>query len=252
MDRFQTVLPDVLKHEGGWADHPADPGGATMQGVTLATFRRYYGRGRTKADLRGITRAQLEAIYRKGYWSPVHAEQMWPGLDRCAFDGAVNSGPSRGLRWVQKGVGAKADGKWGPQSLAAIQDTVGRVKAVQRACAARMGFLQGLRHWKTFGRGWSRRVAEVEAKATQEAGMGAVQRQHEAQAARKGSQGQLAGAGGSGGAPAILWGADVPWETLLPVAALVAIAAFILLQKSRHNRDRAEAYEALNMETTND
>lgn len=251
MTRFQQILPDVLKHEGGYVDHPADPGGATMQGVTLETFRRFYGRERTKSDLRNITRAQLETIYRQGYWSKVRAEQMWPGLDRAAFDAAVNSGPSRGLRWVQVGVGARPDGAWGPETASMVRGLVStpeRVKAIQRACAARMGFLRGLRHWSTFGRGWSRRVAEVEAKATQEAGMGPSQRRVEAEKARQVGKGQEGAAGASGGSPLVLWGVDVPWEVLVPLGVFLIFAVFVLIQKARHNRNRAAAYEALTME----
>lgn len=60
MDRnFRRALPLVLKHEGGWADHPKDPGGATMKGVTLATFRRYVKADATKTDLRNISEEQI-------------------------------------------------------------------------------------------------------------------------------------------------------------------------------------------------
>lgn len=246
MNRFQEVLPLTLQKEGGWSDHKADPGGATMQGVTLETFRRFYGRDRTKEDLRNISRKQLEHIYQTGYWYPSCADKMWKGLDRVAFDAAVNSGPKRGIQWVQKAVGARADGSWGPETSKAINQPQDYVKTVQRACAARMGFLRGLSHWSTFGRGWSRRVAEVEAKATQEAGMSPSRRRVETEKARQVAKGQSGAATGSGGSPFALWGMDVPLEVVVPIAVLMVFAAVILIRRASHNKDRAAAYEALN------
>jgi len=93
-DRFSTVLAETLTHEGGWADHPKDPGGATMKGVTLATYRQYYPNA-TKADLRKISDADLKMIYRTGYWDKVRGDDLPPGVDLMTFDVAVNSGPRR-------------------------------------------------------------------------------------------------------------------------------------------------------------
>lgn len=160
---FEACLAITLKHEGGWADHPQDPGGATMKGVTLATFRKYRP-GATKADLRNISDADLRRIYRDGYWDEVRGDDLPAGLDLVAFDGAVNSGPSRGAKWVQSAVGAQADGRIGPATLLSVgkADTS---TAIRRACQERMRFLQGLKTWPTFGKGWQRRVNEVEAAA---------------------------------------------------------------------------------------
>lgn len=93
-DRFARALPLVLAHEGGWADHPRDPGGATMKGVTLATFRRYVPNA-TKDKLRNISDEMLARIYREGYWDIVKGDELPPGLDYALFDWAVNSGPRR-------------------------------------------------------------------------------------------------------------------------------------------------------------
>jgi lysozyme family protein len=154
----------VLKHEGGWADHPKDPGGATMKGVTIGTFSQFKGRKVSKDELRNISDADLQAIYRRKYWGVVKADELPSGLDFVAFDAAVNSGPARGARWLQEALGVAADGKIGPATLAhARAANVDLV--IDRACDARLMFLQRLKTWPTFGKGWARRVAEVRAAA---------------------------------------------------------------------------------------
>ena len=162
-ENFAACLAETLRHEGGWSDHPKDPGGATMKGVTLDTYRRWRP-GATKAQLRAITDAEVAAIYRKGYWDAVNADDLPAGLDLVAFDGAINSGPSRGAKWLQAGVGVKQDGKVGPATIAAARAYDTRT-AVNRACDARLAFLRTLGTWPTFGKGWSRRVASVRSTA---------------------------------------------------------------------------------------
>lgn len=163
-DNFPACLAETLRHEGGWADHPKDPGGATMKGVTLATYRRWKP-GATKDDLRRITDAEVAAIYRKGYWDAVNGDDLPAGLDLVAFDGAVNSGPARGAKWLQQALGVTADGKIGPKTIAAARAAQAEA-VIDRACDLRMAFLRGLNTWPTFGKGWGRRVNEVRDAAT--------------------------------------------------------------------------------------
>jgi lysozyme family protein len=157
---FERSLAEVLKHEGGWADHPKDPGGATMKGVTIGTFAQFKGRKVTKEELRNISDADLRAIYRRKYWDVVNGDDLPAGLDFVAFDAAVNSGPSRGARWLQSALGVPADGKIGRVTIAAAQAANPEL-AIDRACDERLAFLQRLKTWQTFGRGWGRRVADV-------------------------------------------------------------------------------------------
>lgn len=163
-DNFAACLPEILKHEGGWADHPKDPGGATMKGITIGTFAQWRGRKVTKAELRAISDAEVAAIYKRNYWDKVRADDLPAGLDLVAFDAAVNSGPSRGARWLQAGLGVAADGKVGPKTIAAAQ-AADADDAINRALDVRLAFLRGLKTWPTFGKGWGRRVADVRAKA---------------------------------------------------------------------------------------
>lgn len=161
MDRnFKVSLKEVLKHEGGWSDHPSDPGGATMKGVTLATFRSFVNPKGTKSDLKKITDAQLETVYRRQYWDKVHGAELTDGVDFAVFDYAVNSGPSRAVKDLQKVVGVSQDGKIGPKTLAGIK-AMGAKNVINKLCDERLAFLKRLKTWPTFGKGWSRRVAGV-------------------------------------------------------------------------------------------
>lgn len=161
---FESCLAETLRHEGGWADHPKDPGGATMRGVTIGTFAQFKGRKVTKAELRAISDADLRAIYRRNYWDKVKADDLPSGLDLVAFDAAVNSGPARGARWLQQALGVTADGKIGPATIAAAQKAdAGFI--VERAINVRLAFLKSLKTWGTFGKGWQRRVDAVRAEA---------------------------------------------------------------------------------------
>jgi lysozyme family protein len=159
-DNFERCLKLVLVHEGGWSDHPRDPGGATMKGVTLSTFRDFYGAHQTAETLRRITDAQISTIYRAGYWDPCRCNKLPLGVDFAVFDAAVNSGVRRASRWLQDSVLADVDGWIGPQTLSYTQglDPVG---VIERICDTRLAFLQRLATWPTFGRGWGRRVSET-------------------------------------------------------------------------------------------
>lgn len=157
---FDKVLLQVLKHEGGWSDHPRDPGGATMKGVTLAVFRRFYGDESSKDDLRGITNQQLENIYRTDYWDRCWCDELPNGIDLAVFDTAVNSGPSRSIRFIQEAVNTDVDGAIGPNTLAKILSDEPE-KIINGMLDQRLKFLQSLTTWDTFGKGWGRRVQEL-------------------------------------------------------------------------------------------
>jgi lysozyme family protein len=161
---FETSLAHVLKHEGGFVDHPADPGGATNMGITRATLARARNRPVTAADVRALTRAEASSIYRRFYWNPVRADDLPAGLDHAVFDLAVNSGPGRAAKLLQRVVGVAQDGTIGPATIDAARraSPAETIRALQRE---RLAFLQGLATWPVFGRGWRSRVASVEREA---------------------------------------------------------------------------------------
>lgn len=161
---FDAALACVLHHEGGWSDDPRDPGGPTFRGITLPTLAAHRGRPVTSAELRALSAAEIGAIYRARYWRAVAADRLPEGVDLAVFDLAVNSGPGRAARLLQASLGLDQDGRIGPVTLAAAAraEPAALVREIGRR---RLSFLQRLAAWTAFGRGWSRRVADVEAEA---------------------------------------------------------------------------------------
>ena len=166
MDRFERAFALLAVHEGGYSNHPDDPGGATNRGVTQRTYDSYRARhGLERRDVRQITDAEVAEIYRGQYWDAIRGDDLPAGVAYCVFDAAVNSGPGRALRWLQAEIGAAVDGVIGNETLglAARRDPV---RLIDGYCARRLTFMKRLRHWPTFQNGWSRRVAEVRAQST--------------------------------------------------------------------------------------
>ncbi len=163
--RFQACLAEVLRHEGGYADHPSDPGGATNMGITIGTLSDWIGRPASKQDVRDLTQADAAGIYRAKYWQPIRGDALPPGVDLAVFDLAVNSGVGRAVKMLQGVLGVAQDGTIGPVTLAAVAKAPGQATVIIDLCAARMRFLRSLKTWPTFGKGWTRRVEEVEAAA---------------------------------------------------------------------------------------
>jgi len=161
---FSACLEVVLHHEGGWSDHKDDPGGATMKGITLTTYSNFLGRPATKDELRNIPDEHVETIYRRHYWDRVAGDGLPDGLDLSVFDMAVNAGVSRAGRMLQEIVGSQIDKSIGKKTLAAVaeQDTLSLIRQYSEE---RRRFYKSLKTFPVFGRGWLRRVNEVEAKA---------------------------------------------------------------------------------------
>jgi lysozyme family protein len=162
-DNFETSLALVLEHEGGYVNHPKDPGGATNFGVTQAVYSAYRKtQGKPNQSVKFITTAETRAIYKFQYWDRVRGDLMPLGLDYAVFDFAVNSGVGRASKYLQAVLGVAQDGQIGARTLAAIQSPKATIFAL---CARRMSFLRNLGTFLTFGKGWTRRVTGVRAKA---------------------------------------------------------------------------------------
>ena len=163
---FYKSLNEVLKHEGGYVNHPKDPGGATNRGVTQRTYDAWRAsRKLPKRSVRLLTPEELTALYRQNYWDAVRGDELPVGIDYAVFDFAVNSGVSRAVRLLQQLVGVKVDGQLGPATLRAT--SAKQFGLTDKYCNARLSFLRSLHHWATFGRGWGRRVESVRASAKQ-------------------------------------------------------------------------------------
>ena len=153
---FDQAFTTLLKHEGGFSDHPADPGGKTRYGITEAVAREVGYRG----DMRELPLDLAKRIYKDRYWDAVRAEELPEAIRYALFDAAVNSGPRQAIRWLQRAVGAKDDGIIGPQTLALVRDADPE-QLVRRMLAQRLRFMTNLPTWPTFGRGWARRIADL-------------------------------------------------------------------------------------------
>ena len=119
---YNAALAAVLVHEGGYVDHPKDPGGATNMGITHKVLARW--RGVTpytrldKSEVKNLSKAEAAAIYRKNYWDEIRGDDLPSGVDYAIFDFAVNSGPNRAAKALQRIVKAKVDGQIGPETIA--------------------------------------------------------------------------------------------------------------------------------------
>lgn len=158
---FDKSLSAVLVHEGGYVNHPRDPGGATNKGVTQAVYDGYRSRrGLERQTVKMISNGEVGDIYKYQYWDAVRGDELPSGVDYCVFDFAVNSGVSRAAKYLQAAVGVKQDGKIGFATLDAV-NTASASGTITAICDARIAFLKNLGTWDTFGRGWAARVAGV-------------------------------------------------------------------------------------------
>lgn len=169
---FDICLREVLKHEGGFVNHPKDPGGMTNLGVTKAVYEAWIGHPVSEAIMRGLTVSHVKALYKAQYWDVMKGDDLPIGIDLCAFDFAVNAGPNRAARYLQLMVGAVGDGIIGPNTLAQLQQYVrthDKAHAVNRYQDLREAYYRKLKTFATFGRGWLRRVKEVRDAALRQA-----------------------------------------------------------------------------------
>ena len=159
-ETFDSALAAVLHHEGGFVNHPKDPGGRTNLGVTQRVWEEWVGHDVDEQTMRNLTPDVVGPMYKAKYWDKIKGDDLPDGVDYIVFDAAVNSGPSRAAKWLQAAVGAAVDGSIGAGTLKAVADFPASdlIHAYQ---SKRLEFLQNLPTWETFGKGWGRRVAEV-------------------------------------------------------------------------------------------
>jgi lysozyme family protein len=163
-DNWEDCFKMVLQHEGGFVDHPKDPGGMTNLGVTRLAWQGYLNRDVTEAEMRALTPNIVKPFYKAMYWDKIKGDDLPAGVDYAAYDLAVNSGVGRAAKYLQQIAGVTADGAIGPKSMAAIA-VCDPTETADAICDMRLDFLKKLPTFETFGKGWSIRVAEVKAKA---------------------------------------------------------------------------------------
>ena len=153
---FNRAFDLLITHEGGFSNHPDDPGGASMYGVTevIARAEGYTG------PMRELTLDFAKQVYRKRYWVACRCDQMPDVLRYPLFDAAVNSGPSQAIKWLQAAVGVKADGAIGPVTQQAVNMAAPQPTR-QKMIGNRLRFMTQLSNWPSFSKGWARRIAAI-------------------------------------------------------------------------------------------
>ncbi|MGE5501246.1 MAG: glycoside hydrolase family 108 protein, partial [Ignavibacteriales bacterium] len=114
MSRFEACLAPVLQHEGGYVDRRDDRGGPTNLGCTIKTLSKWRGCDATRDDVKALTKADVEPIYKAWYWDAAHCGELPAGVDYMVFDLAINSGAGRAVQFLQRAVKVTPDGKFGP------------------------------------------------------------------------------------------------------------------------------------------
>ena len=163
-NKFSEALEIILHHEGGYVNHRKDPGGETNLGVTKRVYEDFGG----EKEMKDLTKEDVEPIYKKNYWDRVKGDDLPEGLDLCIFDFAVNAGPGRAAKFIQRLVNTTVDGGIGPNTLGKIKEYVdhyGINQTIESYALMRQNYYESLSAFDTFGKGWTRRVSEVTEKA---------------------------------------------------------------------------------------
>lgn len=198
----EAAIKETLKWEGGYSNHPSDPGGPTNWGITIADARKYWKTDATAEDVKRMPIEVAIDIYRTKYWKTAYydCDKLSSGVDLAVFDFGVNSGPSRAKRYLDMALGAST-----PEGI------------INQICDKRLVFLKSLKTWPVFGTGWSRRVAGIRVRALQ---MAAGKFNYE-----KGISGTIA----AGGAVAASQSPEY-WPFILIGTIGVAVAVYFIIR----------------------
>ena len=169
---WALAFAELMKSEGGFTDDTRDPGnflpdgrpGCTNLGVTQAAWEAFIGHKVTHEDMKALTPETVEPFYKKKYWDAVKADDLPDGLDYLMFDFAINAGPGRAIKTMQKAIGSTPDGAIGPKTMQALKDA-NQGELVAKFSAEKEAFYRSLPTFATFGKGWLRRVAEAKTHA---------------------------------------------------------------------------------------
>lgn len=159
---FEASLPFVLRWEGGFVDHPNDPGGRTNKGVTQKVYDAWRRQqGLPRSDVKEIEDAEVEKIYESGYWLPPRCDLLARYLDLVQFDTAVNMGPGRAVRFLQTAAGCNVDGDFGPKTERAVS-ACDLTDVIAKYCDLREAYYRQLVQNKeslgVFLKGWLNRL----------------------------------------------------------------------------------------------
>lgn len=151
MTKFYTFIERILSHEGGYVNHPNDPGGETKWGIAKRSY--------PNVNIKALTREAAIEIYRRDFWAPMEKALVSDAVAYQALDSAVNHGMGNTVRFLQRAVGVADDGRIGPVTIGHLR-AVNECDLLMRFLAERLDFMTKLSVWPTFGKGWSRRIAQ--------------------------------------------------------------------------------------------
>ena len=154
----------MLKSEGGYADLKGDPGGKTNLGVTQATWENWVGRLSNEKEMRNLTPAMVEPLYKKKYWDACKCDDLPNGIDYLVFDFAVNAGVGRSAKTLQKVVDVNPDGAIGAITLSAVSKNKPK-DIINKFSDEKVSFYKSLPTFPLFGNGWLNRVERVKNEA---------------------------------------------------------------------------------------
>lgn len=154
MSTFTRMFERLVGHEGGYVNHPNDPGGETNWGVTkrVAQAHGYHG------DMRKLSKTQAQEIAEKSYYKAIRADELDEAIGWQLFDAAYNHGNRNAVKFLQRAVGVNDDGIIGPVTLGAVK-AMDKNDVILKFNAERLDFYTRLGTWLTFGRGWARRIS---------------------------------------------------------------------------------------------
>ena len=161
---FDKCLKMLLHHEGGFVNHPRDPGGMTNLGVTRTVYEKWVGRKVSAQEMKDLKTEDVAPLYKQKYWDRCKCDELPSGLDWSVFDWAVNSGTGRSAKALQGIIGAVQDGGIGPKTLKLVEEHTPK-QMIEKMHDKRQGFYEGLKTFDTFGKGWTRRNYETREKA---------------------------------------------------------------------------------------
>ena len=164
MSDFKECLDLVLKSEGGFVNHPSDPGGMTNLGVTKKVWEEFVGHPVSEADMRALTPEKVAPLYEQKYWRTCYCEVLPRGLSLLIFSMGINAGPGRGVKLLQSCLGGVADGVIGPRTMELIK-SLNVTDLIQKYSNARRDYYKSLKTFDVFGKGWLSRVDREEKEA---------------------------------------------------------------------------------------
>lgn len=164
---YAGALARQLAHEGGYTNDAADPGGPTNFGITITDYRNYVKPNATAVDVRAMKLDEAKAIYRNKYWAAQRCDELPAGVDYAVFDYGVNSGIGRSGKVLRRCLKLADNTSAVNDAVIAAAASANAKPLIVAICDERLRFLQSLKTWEAFGKGWDARVAEVKAYALQ-------------------------------------------------------------------------------------